>query len=125
MKVPVMTFNAYGMLYGSIFSLLIGLIFGQSFLLPLTQSFLFSLTYLVIFGTIIAFWAYQTLVGTIGADRAAYTSIISPVIAIIISSIFENVAFTPQLFVGMLLCFLGNLLALKKSPDQHKAELRP
>ena len=60
------------------------------------------------------FWAYQTLVGTIGADRAAYTSIINPVIAMLISSVFENIVFTPLLFVGILLCFTGNLIALRK-----------
>lgn len=115
LKVPVMTFNAYGMLYGALFSLVIGLFMRESFYLPTTASFLFSLSYLALFGTVIAFWAYQTLVGTIGADRAAYTSIISPVIAVLISCLFENIIFTPQLFFGMILCFAGNLLALKSA----------
>lgn len=114
LKIPVMTFNAYGMLYGAFFSLILGLFMGESFVFPTTPSFLLSLGYLSIFGTIIAFYAYQTLVGTIGADRAAYTSIINPVIAILISSIFENITFTPQLFIGILLCFSGNLIALRK-----------
>lgn len=114
LKIPVMTFNAYGMLYGALFSLILGLFMGESFVFPTTPSFLLSLGYLSIFGTIIAFYAYQTLVGTIGADRAAYTSIINPVIAILISSIFENITFTPQLFIGILLCFSGNLIALRK-----------
>ena len=114
MKVPVMTFNMYGMMYGAMFSLLIGLVTGQSFILPMTSSFLWSLAYLSFFGTVVAFWAYQTLVGTIGAERAAYTSIISPVIAVTISMYYENVNFTPQLFAGMIFCFVGNLLALKK-----------
>ncbi len=114
MKVPVMTFNMYGMMYGAVFSLIIGLISGQGFALPMTSSFLWSLTYLSFFGTVVAFWAYQTLVGTIGAERAAYTSIISPVIAIGISMIFENVVFTPQLFAGIVFCFAGNYLALKR-----------
>ncbi|MBC7714239.1 MAG: DMT family transporter [Rhizobacter sp.] len=125
LKIPVMTFNAWGMLYGACFSLIIGLATHQSFVLPLTKSFMFSLTYLAFFGTVVAFWAYQTLVGTIGADRAAYTSIISPVIAIVISSFFENIVFTPQLYAGMILCFLGNLLALKKTPAPRTTELRP
>jgi drug/metabolite transporter (DMT)-like permease len=122
MKVPVMTFNMYGMMYGAMFSLVIGLISGESFYLPTTPSFLWSLTYLSFFGTVVAFWAYQTLVGTVGAERAAYTSIISPVIAITISMFFENVAFTPLLFCGMVFCFLGNYLALKKT---HTEELHP
>lgn len=113
LKVPVMTFNAYGMLYGAIFSLIIGLLNKESFAFPTSSSFLFSLGYLSLFGTVIAFWAYQTLVGSIGAERAAYTSIISPVIAMGISIVFENITFTPQLALGMILCFAGNLLALK------------
>lgn len=115
LKIPVMTFNAWGMLYGAGFSLILGLFMKESFVFPTTPSFLLSLGYLSLFGTVIAFYAYQTLVGTIGAERAAYTSIINPVIAILISSIFENIVFTPQLFVGILLCFAGNLIALKKS----------
>lgn len=118
LKIPVMTFNAYGMLYGAGFSLILGLFMGESFTFPTTPSFLLSLGYLSIFGTVIAFYAYQTLVGTIGADRAAYTSIINPVIAMLISSLFENIAFTPQLFIGILLCFAGNLIALRKTTQR-------
>lgn len=115
LKIPVMTFNAYGMLYGAGFSLILGLFMGESFVFPTTPSFLLSLGYLSLFGTVIAFYAYQTLVGTIGADRAAYTSIINPVIAMLISSVFENIVFTPQLFIGILLCFAGNVVALRKN----------
>lgn len=118
LKIPVMTFNAYGMLYGALFSLGLGLFMGESFIFPTSTSFLFSLGYLSLFGTVIAFYAYQTLVGTIGADRAAYTSIINPVIAILISSVFENLIFTPQIFMGMVLCFAGNLIALRKMPQR-------
>ncbi len=121
LKIPVMTFNAYGMLYGAGFSLLLGLFMGESFVFPTTTTFLLSLGYLSLFGTVIAFYAYQTLVGTIGADRAAYTSIINPVIAMIISMVYENITFTPQLFIGMVLCFAGNLIALRKTNQR----LRP
>ena len=122
LKIPVMTFNAYGMLYGALFSLVIGLLMQESFVLPMTSSFLFSLSYLALFGTVIAFWAYQTLVGTIGADRAAYTSIISPVIAILISALFENIDFGLHTFFGIILCFAGKLIALKSSPNSKLAE---
>jgi drug/metabolite transporter (DMT)-like permease len=114
-KIPVMTFNLYGMFYGALFSLVIGLGMGENFYFPTHPSFLYSLAYLSFFGTVVAFWAYQTLVGTIGADRAAYTSIISPPIAIVVSMFFENVVLTPYLIAGMIFCALGNLMALKKS----------
>lgn len=113
-KIPVMTFNAWGMLYGTLFSLVIGLISGENFTLPMTYSFLGSLTYLSLFGTVVAFWAYQTLVGEMGADRAAYTSIVSPMLAVVVSSFFEPVNLNIPFFIGILFCLAGNLLALKK-----------
>lgn len=112
LKVPVVVFNSYGMLYGAICSLVIGLINHEYFNFPTSPSFLFSLLYLVIFGTVIAFWAYQTIVGTMGADRAAYSSIISPMIAVIVSTLFEGIHFTPFLFIGIILCLVGNFIAL-------------
>ena len=114
LKVPVMAFNAWGMFYGTVFTLIIGLVMRESFVVSLTSTFILSLAYLSLFGTVIAFWAYQTLVGTIGAEKAAYTSIINPVIAMLISTAFENIIFTPLIFIGILLCFAGNLIALKK-----------
>lgn len=112
-KVPVMTFNSFAMLYGTIFSLIIGLLLNQSFFLPTTTTFVSSLLYLSLFGTVLTFWAYQTLVGNLGAEKAAYTSLISPVIAITLSIIFEGLTFNLQMFFGIILCFLGNYLALK------------
>lgn len=121
LKVPVVVFNSFGMLYGAVFSLIIGLILNENYRLPTSFSFLTSLAYLATFGTVIAFWAYQTLVGTLGADRAAYTSTISPIIAIFISSVFENVVFTPFMLVGILLCLMGNIIALSTANSAAKS----
>lgn len=113
-KIPVMTFNAYGMFYGTILSFIIGLLMGETFTLPHSFSFTSSLLYLSFFGTVIAFWAYQTLVGEMGADRAAYTSILSPMIAVIVSVLFESLAITPLFILGILFCLSGNFVALRK-----------
>jgi drug/metabolite transporter (DMT)-like permease len=67
----------------------------------------------------IAFWAYQTLVGTIGADRAAYSSIVSPTIAVALSAVFENVQITGIFLAGMGFCLAGNYLSLKKDETPH------
>ena len=114
LKVPVVIFNSYGMLYGALCSLLIGLLGHHNFTLPTSLSFMLSLFYLAIFGTVIAFWAYQTLVVSIGADRAAYSSVIAPMIAVIVSSIFENVKLTPLIIAGITFCILGNIISLKR-----------
>lgn len=114
MKIPVVIFNSYGMLYGALCSLVIGVANHENFAIPTSSSFIFSLLYLTVFGTVIAFWAYQTLIGTMGADRAAYSSVISPMIAVVISSVFEDVRLTPLVIGGIVFCLLGNIISLKK-----------
>jgi drug/metabolite transporter (DMT)-like permease len=119
-KIPIMVFNAWSMLYGSIFSLIIGLIFGESFKVNPNTSYFLSLAYLTIFGTVIAFYAYQTLIHEIGAHKAAYSSIISPIIAVFVSMYFEKFEITFLIFLGMILAILGNYLVLKSRTTPAK-----
>ncbi|MDD4973997.1 MAG: EamA family transporter [Bacteriovorax sp.] len=114
LKIPVIIFNSYGMLYGALCTLVIGLVRHENFAMPTSLSFICSLLYLAVFGSVIAFWAYQTLVGNLGADRAAYTSVIAPMIAVIVSSIFEDVRFTPLIVGGIIFCLLGNIISLRR-----------
>ncbi len=114
LKIPIMTTNAFSMLYGSFFTLIIALILGHDLHVPLTASFLGSLFYLSLFGSVIAFGAYLTLAGRIGAEKAAYSSVISPVIALTLSSLFESFLWTPYIVGGVVLCLLGNVLTLYK-----------
>jgi drug/metabolite transporter (DMT)-like permease len=68
---------------------------------------------LSLFGSIIAFTLYLKLVGDIGPDRAGYTTLVAPVIALVISSFFENYQWGIVAAFGVLLLFAGNILALK------------
>lgn len=111
---PVMATNTWGMLYGSLFTLLIALVLREDLSIPLTARFLGSLFYLALFGSVIAFGAYLSLAGKIGAEKAAYTSVISPVIALTLSSFFEDFKWTPYILVGVSLCLIGNILTLTK-----------
>lgn len=118
--IPIVVTNTFGMFYGSVFTLLVALLFRQDLAIPMTSQFLLSLLYLSLFGSVIAFGAYLTLAGRIGAEKAAYTSVLSPVIALTLSSFYENFKWTPYIGVGVLLCLLGNILTLKK-PSAKKA----
>lgn len=112
LQIPVLVTNTYGMFYGSIFTLLIALINSDPLGIPLTMRFLGALLYLALFGSVIAFGAYLSLSGKIGAEKAAYTTVISPIIALLISSYFEGFQVTPSLLAGVALCLLGNILTL-------------
>ena len=113
-KLPVMQTNAWSMLYGAVFTGLISLTRGQSFAIDWSFSYISSLLYLSIFGSVIAFWAYLTLLGRIGANKAGYATIAFPVIAIILSVIYEDLKITMPLLVGVALVLLGNLFVMKR-----------
>ena len=104
--------NAYGMAYGALLMLIYVLLSGAQFTFEFTSAYVLSLLYLSIFGSIIAFGAYLTLVGRIGADRAAYATVLFPLVALVISSVFEDFIWTPKALVGVALVLLGNLLVV-------------
>ncbi len=112
--IPVVQANAWGMAYGAG---LMGLyaLFSQ---VPLdydpAPAYTISLLYLSIFGSILAFGSYLTLVGRIGADRAAYAAVLFPVIALGISTLFEDYQWTPRALFGFALVLLGNYIVLSK-----------
>ncbi len=106
--------NSFGMLYGTLFTGVAILVLGIPWSLPMTNTFISSLIYLSIMGTVVAFAAYNTLLKTIGADKAVYTTIISPILAILLSYFFENLKLVPTMIVGIFLCLAGNLLVLYK-----------
>lgn len=112
LEIPIAVTNAWGMLYGSLFTLAIALMFKQDLTIPLTPRFLAALLYLALFGSVIAFGAYLSLAGKIGAEKAAYTTVISPVIALTLSSLFENFVWSSYIQIGVVLCLLGNVLTL-------------
>jgi len=113
-NLPVIQTNAFGMMYGALFMLIISLIIGKHFSFEISYAYIGSLLYLSIFGSIIAFTCYLTLLGKIGADKAAYVTLIIPVIALILSTIFEEYTWTLYAIIGVALILIGNMLVLIK-----------
>ncbi len=111
-KLPVVQSNAWSMLYGGLFTGLIALAEGQSFNFDPSPGYVLSLAYLTIFGSVIAFGAYLTLLGRIGAHRAGYASVMFPVVALVLSILFEELALDFTIIVGFVLVLAGNLLVL-------------
>jgi drug/metabolite transporter (DMT)-like permease len=112
-KLPVIQTNAFSMTYGSLVMMIMVPLSGRSFSIELSFPYLASLMYLSLFGSIVAFTLYLKLVGDIGPDRAGYTTLVAPVIALIISSFFENYQWGIVAAIGVLLLFAGNILAMK------------
>jgi drug/metabolite transporter (DMT)-like permease len=111
---PVLQSNAWGMLYGALLTAIISVFRGHEFTLDATFTYIVSLLYLAIFGSVVAFGAYLTLLGRIGAHKAGYASVMFPVVALILSMLFEGLRLDVTIVLGAALVLLGNLLVLKE-----------
>ncbi|EPH3358306.1 DMT family transporter [Citrobacter freundii] len=106
----VMTTNSWAMLYGTVLIATIALMRGDSFTPQWTFSYLSALLYLAIFGSVIAFGAYFTLVGRIGPSKAAYSTLLFPLVALTLSTLYEGYVWQVNAIVGLVLILLGNLV---------------
>jgi drug/metabolite transporter (DMT)-like permease len=118
---PVVQLNLYGMLYGAAFVGIYALCAGRSFTFETTSAYVLSLAYLAVFGSVMAFGAYLTLVGRIGAERAGYAGAAIPIVALLLSVAFEGLRLHGLELTGILLCLAGNVLVLRKRASSAKA----
>jgi drug/metabolite transporter (DMT)-like permease len=65
--------------------------------------------YLAIPGSVIGFTTYLTLVGRLGADRAAYCTVLFPIVALNVSAVLEGYVWTPLALLGLVLVAAGNV----------------
>ncbi|MBT8088018.1 MAG: EamA family transporter [Gammaproteobacteria bacterium] len=111
---PVVQGNAWAMLYGALITATYAVIKGYEFTFDATFTYIASLAYLAIFGSIIAFGAYLTLLGKIGAHRAGYAAVMFPVVALLLSVLFEGLRIDWSILLGTALVLSGNVLVLKR-----------
>lgn len=121
---PAVT-NAWGMLFGSAillvgFALSGGLAEGQQ-AFDTSARYVGALLYLAIPGSVIGFTAYLLLVGRLGPDRAAYATVLFPVVALNVSAVFEGYQWTAPALVGLVLVMLGNVLVFRKPAAPRSA----
>jgi drug/metabolite transporter (DMT)-like permease len=106
--------GVYGMAYGAVIMGIVVVASGKPFNFETTFVYIGSLFYLAVFGTVIAFGCYLKLIGKIGADRAAYATMLFPVVALAISTFFEGYQWSTHNIVGMVLVLIGNGLVINK-----------
>ena len=109
---PVVTVNAYGMAYGAATLAVLALLRGAPVAFDSSWPYVVSLLYLSLAGTSLAFGFYLALLKKIGPARAAYTSVLFPVIALAVSTAFEGYRWSVPAFIGLTVLLAGNALAL-------------
>ena len=115
-----MTTNAWAMLYGTLVMGAIAVIRGDNFMPEWTVSYIGALLYLALFGSVIAFGAYFNLVGRIGAGKAAYSTLLFPIVALSISTVYEGYVWHMNAVMGLLLILTGNMVMFAKPETWFK-----
>jgi len=110
---PIIQSNAWGMFYGSILTGAIAIWQGRAFQFDTSPEYVISLLYLTVFGSIIAFGSYLTLLGRIGAHKAGYAMVMFPVVALFLSVLFEGLELNKAIVAGVTLVLAGNLFILR------------
>ncbi|MCC6278161.1 MAG: EamA family transporter [Oligoflexia bacterium] len=114
--ISIMVSNGFGMLYGGASTFAFALMQGAPLVFDFRWSYILSLLYLSVFGSIIAFGAYFELLKSVGPSRASYAAILFPVVALALSTVFENYRWHLMPVIGVALILLGNLFILQRKP---------
>ena len=103
--------NTWAMFIGAGVLTLLGLLLGMPFTIEPSMRYVGSLLYLAVPGSVIGFTAYLLLVGRLGPEKAAYCTVLFPVVALTISTFFEGYHWNALAFAGLACVLGGNLLA--------------
>jgi drug/metabolite transporter (DMT)-like permease len=104
---------AWGMAWGAAGSTLAALASGQGFRFSLAPSYVASLLYLAVFGSILAFAAFLTLLERVGAGQAGYVGVMTPVVALVVSGLVEGFPWGLTTVAGVAVVVAGNLVVLR------------
>lgn len=107
---------AAGMAYGGVAAWLCVLLLGVPLSITWSLPFAASLLYLSLAGSVLAFGAYYALMRQVGAARAGYVGVMSTVVALVVSALFEGYDWRLATVVGIGLAVLGNVFALHSPP---------
>lgn len=113
-SVGVLEGTVWGMAWGAATAALIAVATGAAWTFDPRPPYILSLAYLAIFGSIVAFGAYFTLIKRVGVGLASYTGVATPVIAVLLSTLFEGFVWTWTAVLGVVLAAAGNFIALKR-----------
>ena len=104
--------NAWGMSYGTLLLMFYAFVNGSEFNFSYKSSYIISLIYLALFGSVIAFATYFRLLKDMGAEKASYLIVLFPIVAVILSSLYEGFEFTDNIIIGFILVLIGNVIVL-------------
>ncbi|MEC8040154.1 MAG: DMT family transporter [Pseudomonadota bacterium] len=117
------TANAWGMCYGALFLLALIFATGTPIILPSDPVYIGAMLYLAVIGSVVGFTTYLVMVARVGSAKAAYATVMFPIVALAISTVFEGYIWGLMNSAGLVLALCGNLVMF--APADMLSRLRP
>lgn len=111
-RLPFWPALGWGMVYGAALSFVVVAASGQPLTLPSAPSWWLSLAYLAVAGSVIAFACFLALQERLGPGAASTVGVMTPVLALVVSALFESFRPVALTWFGVLLAVAGNALIL-------------
>lgn len=112
-RLPIISLMAWAMLIGGLINAGIALALDGPPVIETRPAYIAGLLYLSVVGSAVTFSLYFSLIRAIGPARAAYTSVLIPVIAMALSTLFEGYRWSLLAATGAALAMLGLVIALR------------
>jgi len=110
--IPTFPGTAWGMAYGAVTAVVVAIVEGVPMTFDMSAQYLLSLAYLSVFGSVVAFGAYLTLLKRVGGGPAAFVGVATPIIALALSTLVEGYRWTWIAVLGVVLAVIANWIAL-------------
>lgn len=112
-RLPLLASTAWGMGYGALAVAVAAVAMGAAWTFDTRPAYVLSLAYLAVFGSIVAFATYLTLLDRAGPGPSSFVGVATPVVAMLFSTAFEGYRWTAVGALGVALAAVGNAIALR------------
>jgi len=113
---PLLASTAWGMAYGALASAIAATLAGAAWRFDGGFAYVASLVYLAALGSVVAFAAYLSLLRKVGPGPASFVGVSTPVVAMLLSTLFEGYRWSAVAMLGVALAVAGNVIALRAKP---------
>jgi drug/metabolite transporter (DMT)-like permease len=113
---------AWAMFWGALFDAFLAWVTVGAPVWDARPSYLGGILFLAVMGSVVAFPLYFGIIRQVGAGPAAWSSVLIPVIAMGLSTLFEGYQWTALAAGGAALVLAGLVIALKPAGGQRQAD---
>ena len=118
---PMASVLAWGMLWGGLMNVGLALATVGGPVFEPRPAYWLGVVYLGVFASAIAFTCYFGVIRAIGPARAAYSGVLTPILAMLISTVFEDYRWTALAAAGGVVAMVGLLIALSARKPATKS----